>query len=230
MIKLYNEDNMGIEVNQPIDYLFADYVYENLNFSWVDKYWKLLTPNGVFSIMTDFHSLPQCWMKLLSMPNANFVSHYVWKNEWGNYSKRYPHQCFDNILLFSNGKDYKYYPERVQVPKATANTKLNPSGRNTKPATAWIGDICLTTTSKERIKKDDGRLIKWQKPLRLMQRIVEPYTDEGDLVVDPFMGVATLGHWCLLNNREYVGIENNKQSFDLAEKRLKNLDKNEDVC
>ena len=129
--------------------------------------------------------------------------------------------------MFSNGKNYKYYPEKVQIPKATANTKLNPSGRNTKPATAFIDDICLTTTSKERIKKDDGHLIRWQKPLKLMQRIVDPYTDEGDLVVDPFMGVATLGHWCVLNNRNYIGVENNIEPFELAAKRLKILDKKE---
>jgi site-specific DNA-methyltransferase (adenine-specific) len=66
----------------------------------------------------------------------------------------------------------------------------------------------------------DGHLVKWQKPLALFSRIVLPYTDEGDSILDCFMGSGTLGEWCKKNNRNFVGIELNKEIFDLAKQRI----------
>jgi DNA modification methylase len=100
---------------------------------------------------------------------------------------------------------------------------LNPSGRTTKNATAWIDDICLTTTAKERVKKSDGHLVRWQKPVRLFDRVVAPFTDEGDDVLDNFMGSGSLGEWCIKNNRNYTGIEYDKEVFGLAKNRLENI-------
>ena len=148
------------------------------------------------------------------------MNHCVQKNEWGNHPKNKFHQCYDDILIFAKGNNWKFYSERVQVPKVTNNKGLNPSGRETKTATAWIDDICLTTTSKERIKQEDGHLIKWQKPLKLFDRIIAPFTNENDNILDPFMGSGSLGEWCVKNNRNYTGIENDKAVFDLAKQRL----------
>ncbi len=120
-------------------------------------------------------------------------------------------------MIYTNvNKGWKFRSERIQVPKATAKTKLNPSGRMTKTATAWIDDIVLTTTSNERVKKEDNHLVKWQKPSRLYDRIISPFCDEGDWILDPFAGVATLGLWSKNNNRNYYGIENDTETFKLA--------------
>jgi site-specific DNA-methyltransferase (adenine-specific) len=147
---------------------------------------------------------------------ANFINHLVWKNEWGNHPKKKFHQCYDDILIFSKGKDYKFYPDRVQVHKATANTKLNPSGRITKTATAWIDDITLTTTARERVKKKDGHNLRWQKPSKLYDRIILPFTDISDNILDPFMGSGSLGKWCKQNERKYTGIEFDEEVYNLA--------------
>jgi len=225
--KLYNKDNLDISVPS-IDYankcdvIFADYVYENLNFDWVNKYWLHLKDGGVFIAMTDFHSIFEFGSYMKQMPNAKFVNHLVWKNEWGNHPKDRFHQCFDDIIIFSKGNNHKFYPDRIQIEKATANTKLNPSGRQTKTATAFINDICLTTTSKERVKMEDGHLVRWQKPLALINRILLPFTDEDDNVMDIFMGSGTVGEWCVLNNRNFIGMEKDKTIFNLAEQRIKN--------
>jgi DNA modification methylase len=216
---------MNIYISQKANVIFADYVYENLNFSWIDRWWETLYEDGLFIAMTDYHSVFELGVKLKSMPDATFVNHLVWKNEWGNHPKDRFHQCFDDIVIFCKGKNWKFYSDRVQVEKATVNTKLNPSGRQTKTATAFISDICLTTTSKERIKMHDGHLIKWQKPLGLMDRIFLPFTNDDDMILDLFMGSATAGEWALKNNRNYIGIENDSETFLLANERLSNLDK-----
>jgi DNA modification methylase len=224
--ELLNIDNTRYFAKEKFDFVFCDMIYENTRVDkWIFKYWQTVRENGIFIVMTDYHTdwLVRWYFETNTMLNdAVFINHLVWKNEWGNHPKRSMHQCYDDILVYAKGRDYKFYPERIQVPKATANTRLNPSGRITKTATAWIDDICLTTTSKERVKKEDGHLIQWQKPLKLFDRIVPQFTDFGDSVLDPFMGSGSLGEWCVVNDRNYTGIELDKQVFDLAEKRIKN--------
>jgi len=216
---------MTFETNQKFDLIYCDMIYENLDVSWIDKYWEYLKPNGIFIVQTDWHTnwLIRYTLEILS--DSLFVNHLVWKNEWGNHPKNKFHQCYDDIIIFSKGKDYKFYSDKIQVDKATKNKGLNPSGRQTKTATAWVDDICLTTTSKERIKKEDGHLAKWQKPIRLFDRIIAPFTDENDIILDPFMGVASLGEWCIKNRRHYTGIEYDKNIFNLAETRMKEVPK-----
>lgn len=219
--QLVNDNNINVVLDKYIDLVFSDYVYEDLNFDFITHFWKQLKPGGIFMAMTDHHSIFELGMFMKSLPYSEFVSHLVWKNEWGNHPKDRYHQCFDDIVIFSLGKHTKFYPDRIQVDKVTKNFKLNPSGRQTKTATAFISDICLTTTSAERIKLPDGHLIPWQKPLALMDRLMLPFTDEGDLIVDTHMGSGTLGVWCVDNNRNYVGIENNPDIFSMAESRIR---------
>jgi DNA modification methylase len=77
--------------------------------------------------------------------------------------------------------------------------------------------------SKERIKDDTNHNIRWQKSLKLMTRLCLPFTDEGDDILDNFMGSGSLGEWAILNNRNYIGIEYDKEVFKLAKERLENL-------
>lgn len=218
-VELYNIDNMEFEAN-PADLIFCDYVYENLDFSWAEKYFHFLKPNGIMISMTDFHSNHRYRIFMEDKLKAIFVNELVWKNEWGNYKKDRFNQCYDSIIIYSNGKNWNFYPDRIQVPKVTNSKGLNPSGRKTKPATAWIDDVTLTTVAKERVKKKDGHLIKWQKPLRLYDRIIMPFTNEKDSILDPFMGSGSLGKWCMENNRNYTGIENDRTTFKLATKNI----------
>ena len=219
MIKLLNQNNLPA-VKESFDLIYADMIYENTELSWMYYWWKNLKPNSIFIVQTDWHTLKNVWTMFDFLPGSNFINHLVWKNEWGNFPKRKFHQVHDDILVFSNGENYKFYPDRIQVPKATAKTNLNPSGRQTKTATSWIDNICLTTTSNERVKLPSGKLIRWQKPVKLFDLIVKPFTDECDLVGDIFMGSGSLGVWSKLNKRNYIGIEFDTEVFNLAQERL----------
>jgi DNA modification methylase len=223
---LYNSDNMQLELkHNSAQVIFADYVYENLDFSWVDKYWQYLKTGGLFIAMTDYHSAAEYKVYTQQMLGANLVNWLVWKNEWGRHNTKQFAQVHDDIIIFSKGMKYKFYGERVQVEKATAKSKgLNPSGRTTKLATSVITDICLTTVAKERIKKADGSLVRWQKPKELVRRLVTPFIDEGELIVDPFMGVGTAGEVAFDLGCDYIGIENDYEPFSLAKTRLDSLD------
>lgn len=221
-ITLLNQSNMDYNTSEKFDLIFADYVYENKNFDWVDKYWSFLKENGVFIAMTDYHSSAEYKVYVQeNCKDSNFVNWIVWRNEWGNHGSKSFSQVHDDIIIFSKGKNYKFYPEKVQVEKITAKSKgMNPSGRETKLATSVITDIVLTTVAKERQKTKDGKGIRWQKPRELLMRLFLPFTDEGDLICDPFMGSGTSGDVARELQLNYVGIENDKTPFEIAYKRI----------
>lgn len=224
-IILKNMDNMKFETSRKFDFIYADMIYEDLNLSWLNKYWEFLKDGGIFVVQTDWHSIFEVGYHMkYKLKDSFHLNNIVWKNEFGNFPKNKFRQAHDDIVIFSKGKNYKFYPEKVQMEKATAKSKgLNPSGRTTKLATSVWSDITLTTIAKERIKKEDGHNIKWQKPIELMERLVIPFTDEGDWVLDNFMGSGTLAEWCKRNKRNYVGIEYDKEPYSLAKSRLENI-------
>ncbi len=59
-------------------------------------------------------------------------------------------------------------------------------------------------------------------PLELPRRLIQLYSFEGDVVLDPFMGSGTTAVAALQSKRSYVGYEISKQYADQARKRLRN--------
>lgn len=60
-----------------------------------------------------------------------------------------------------------------------------------------------------------------QKPLELIKYLIKTYTNEGDIVIDTFMGSGTTGIACKELNRKFIGIELDEKYFNIAVKRIK---------
>lgn len=60
------------------------------------------------------------------------------------------------------------------------------------------------------------------KDLNVILRLVKILTNEGDVVLDCFMGSGTTGVACKMLQRSFIGIELDKRFFDIAQERLKN--------
>ena len=50
--------------------------------------------------------------------------------------------------------------------------------------------------------------------------IIFEFTKEGEIVLDPFMGLATTGLACIKNQRDFIGIELHKPYYDIASQRM----------
>lgn len=59
-----------------------------------------------------------------------------------------------------------------------------------------------------------------QKSLKLMSEIIKIHTNENQVVLDPFMGSGTTGKAAIDLNRNFIGIEHEKEFFDIVKKRL----------
>ncbi len=60
------------------------------------------------------------------------------------------------------------------------------------------------------------------KPTLLVNRLVELLTDKGMVILDPFIGSGTTAISCVSMGRDYIGIELDKEYYDLSVKRVKN--------
>jgi len=69
-------------------------------------------------------------------------------------------------------------------------------------------------------KKDYTGLHPTQKPVLLIENLLETYTNTGETVLDFTMGSGTTGVAAKNLNRKFIGIENNKKYFNIAKERI----------
>lgn len=62
-----------------------------------------------------------------------------------------------------------------------------------------------------------------QKPIEFLRRFVQTYTNENDIVLDPFVGSGTTAVACKELNRKFIGFEINEGYIEMANKRLINI-------
>ena len=58
------------------------------------------------------------------------------------------------------------------------------------------------------------------KPLSITERIIRNSSEQNDVIFDPFMGSGTTGVACKHLHRDFIGVELNKQYFDIAQRRI----------
>lgn len=61
-----------------------------------------------------------------------------------------------------------------------------------------------------------------EKPVDLLEMYILNSSDEGDVVLDPFMGSGSTGVACKNTNRKFIGIELEIDYFEIAKKRIYN--------
>jgi len=71
----------------------------------------------------------------------------------------------------------------------------------------------------KKISKDHGAVF----PEELVEKIIENFTKEGDVIYDPFMGTGTTAVVSKKMNRKYIGSELSKSYIEVSEQRLKNV-------
>lgn len=59
-----------------------------------------------------------------------------------------------------------------------------------------------------------------EKPVNLLKELIRLHTKENDMILDCFMGSGSTGVACKELNRNFVGIELNKEYFEIAKKRM----------
>ena len=90
-------------------------------------------------------------------------------------------------------------------------------------------DSQKTLTGKKATKTEIEKIRHpTQKPLNVMKLIVDYFTKPGGVVIDPFCGVGSTLVACELEDREWIGNDNDKQWFSIARQRLRKYTRKSD--
>lgn len=77
----------------------------------------------------------------------------------------------------------------------------------------WSGAIRASEHGIERVHPT-------QKPIKLMEYLIQNYTNPGDTILDPFMGSGTTGVAAIQTGRNFIGIEKDQEYFKIAQRRI----------
>ena len=172
--------------------------------------------------------------KLIASNMEMFKYCWVWdKRSVGGFTsaKLKPLKLFEDVVVFSSGKtancsrdNMPYFPQGLietykvtkQKPATSPTGYLRPSAKGTYIQTH-------TNYPKQLIvfKLDKGRQHPTQKPVALMEYLIKTYTNENETVLDFTMGSGTTGVACVNTNRDFIGIELDKNYFRVAKDRIK---------
>ena len=73
-------------------------------------------------------------------------------------------------------------------------------------------------------QKDSGSYHPTQKPVKLLEDLIQTYSNEGNTVLDFTMGSGSTGVACINTNRNFIGIEKDHTYFQIAKNRLENVE------
>jgi DNA modification methylase len=224
--------------DKSIDAIICDLPYGTTNCKWdsvlnLNKLWeqykRIIKPNGVIIL---FAQTP--FDKVLGSSNLKWLKYeWIWEKTSATghlNAKKMPMKAHENILVFYN-KVPKFNPQKTEGHKR----KISKSEHkiNCKESDVYNKGQKLTTydstdryprsvqvfASDKQKTKLDGTIHPTQKPLELMEYLVKTYTNEGDMVLDNTMGSGTTNLACIKLNRKSIGIEKEKQYYDVAVRR-----------
>ena len=180
---------------------------------WLALCKRLLKRNGTLWVSGTYHSIYTCGfaMLLLDYHILNDISWFK-PNASPNLSCKYFTASHESLIWARKSKNAKHY-FNYEAMKYGDFVKDFIKKPNTQMRSVWA---ISTPQSQEKIFGKHPT----QKPLALLERIIEASTQEGDLILDPFMGSGTTGVAAVKLNRRFVGIDVEKEYFDLAEKRI----------
>lgn len=205
------------------DLVICDPIYEDPDLSYLQAAADCVRPGGALYVFGDCSGIAPTKVALDAMKELRFENWLVMgPQDWGGRSPRRWGQKHDDLLFYTRrGAPLTFNAQAVGVPKATAGTAFSPSGRDWKiPHSVWSDVSTLSTMSNERVRDDHGRAFRYQKPWRVIERIVLASSNPQDLVVDAFGGVATVPAVCLVNGRRCVSCEADERPYRAGVARL----------
>lgn len=124
----------------------------------------------------------------------HFVKLLIWDKQNKICNMYYMQQC-EYILFFRKGKA----------------KRINNCGSS---------DL-ISIPNKKQKDENGNNLHDTEKPVALMEFLVGNSTTENDVVLDCFMGIGATGVACKNLNRNFIGIELDKNYFEIAKQRIK---------
>ena len=225
--------------NASVQLILCDLPYNVTGLKWdslldLPKLWeqyeRIIKPNGaiVLTAMQPFTT------ELIVSNRKMFKYTWVWnKVKPGNFltAKLKPMQNHEDIVIFSKGNtancnknNMLYIPQlekREKIRKYKKEADSDIYARKNTTSIEYTTDFKYPKSIIEISNANQkNKLHPTQKPLDLMKYLIKTYSNEDDIVMDNCMGSNTTGLACKELNRQYIGIEKDKNYYDVSVRRV----------
>ena len=233
--KLYHGDCLEIMKDIPdgsIDMILCDLPYGTTQNKWDtvipfeplwEQYERIIKDDGAIVLTAS-----QPFTSALVMSNPRLFRYsWVWnKMKPGNIflAKYQPMKIHEDILVFSK-QTHKYYPQKI--PRQTIKKSKNYGTGEAFGGNGRREDKVYEYTHKNPISIIEvsnanqlGKVHPTQKPVPLFEYLIRTYTNEGETVLDNCIGSGTTAIAAHRTKRNWIGIELDKEYYELAKKRI----------
>lgn len=227
---LYNGDclvELDKVASESVDMILADLPYGYTANEWDNiipfkplwkQYRRVIKDHGAIAL---FAAEPFT-SKLISSNYSMFRYNWTWvKNAPRGFltANKMPLRNTETINVF-----YKHLP--TYNPQMTEGKPYNKNSSGLS-SNYHLHKICKTDNQGTRYPRQDlyFNVVQraqhpTQKPVDLLEYLIRTYTNENDLVLDNVMGSGSTGVAAKRLNRNFIGIEQNKDYFKIAERRI----------
>jgi len=237
MIELINGDCLEEMAKIPpctVDAIICDPPYGTTACKWdsiipFDDMWyqlnRIIKKNGAIVL---FGSEP--FSSALRMSNIkNYKYDWYWNKKFGGnfvQAKRMPLKNIECVSVFSNGGKMPFYnPQMILRHKpikqgGTKSSEAIPIKNNEKTHTKKTYTHKYPITQMDYPKELGRTVHPTQKPIELMEYLIKTYTNENETVLDFTMGSGSTGVAAKNLNRNFIGIEQDDNYYEIARGRI----------
>jgi adenine-specific DNA-methyltransferase len=199
----------------------------------IDEAVRLLDPAGSICWQVGNHITPDgevvpldlVLYPLFKRRGLKLRNRIVWHFEHGLHCTKRLSGRHETILWFTKGDQYTFNLDPVRVPVKYPNKRAfkgprigeltsNPLGKN--PGDVWV----IPNVKSNHVEKT---IHPCQFPVELVERLVLALTDEGDAVLDPYVGVGSSVIAAIKHGRSGYGCDVDAEYVEIARQRLLQL-------
>jgi len=189
---------------------------EDINYTdtWLKSCRRVLKKNGSIWVSGTLHIIYKVGF-LLEKNGYDIINDIIMykPNAPPNLSCKYFTHSHE-IVLWARKSKNSHHTFNYEKMKVWNNPKDKLKNNDKQMRSVW--SIPLLPKNEKEFGKHPT-----QKPLELLNRIISSSSNEGDWVLDPFVGSGTTGIVSSILNRNFIGIDLKKEYLDIAIKRFK---------
>jgi site-specific DNA-methyltransferase (adenine-specific) len=227
--------------DESIDLILADLPFNTTRNKWDvmipleplwEQYRRIIKQRGCITLFSQ-----QPFTSILACSNLEMLKYeWIWEKPQAtgmlncNFA---PMKAHENILVFA--KSAASYVKNIETAmiynpqKEAGKPYTSKSGKPSKNYDYKAMSSVVTVNNGDRYPRDIITFAKdkehshpTQKPVKLLEYLIKTYTNENDIVLDNCFGSGSCAVACLHTNRNFMGIEKNKEYYNIARKWVQN--------
>jgi site-specific DNA-methyltransferase (adenine-specific) len=233
-IELYNDDCMNIldTLDHEIDLVILDLPYGQTDCDWDKKIdlnllWTKLKRISKINTCYIFFTTTKFGIELIQSNPKWFRYDLVWhkSNSGAGFlnAKKMPLRSHEMLYVFYNKLptyNVELYHTNKKITKKIKNQSVMYSGKKYSIHSEYEPRLPRSILEYGVTNKSTKGNHSTEKPVELLKWLIKYYSNENDIILDVSMGSGSTGIACKELNRYFIGIELNKEIYDIACNRL----------